>query len=191
MSHYVPLKSYCASAAPKPRTDAPLPDQKGLREPLVSSRKACVSNDVRDWNMLQGMTHQSDEHIQRRRDLDARLISVESALPKDLSGCSPGKRLAVAITTVPCFIESVPDLIPMTQFRLSPGETRAVGINPYESTPQYLFIFDSVEYDAGLRKPLAEPYRLSSDGQIFVVREGYHDGEYYIQSFQTSGYSSK
>lgn len=187
MAHYVPLKSYCA---------------KSLREPLIPSRPSgCVSNDVRDWNMLQGMTHQSDEHIQRRRDLDARLISVESALPKDISGCSPGKRIAVAITTVPCFIESVPDLIPMTQFRLSPGETRAVGINPYsppgsdpatgrsyESTPQYLFIFDSVEYDAGLRKPLTEPYRLSSDGQIFVVREGYHDGEYYIQSFQTSGY---
>lgn len=172
MTHYRPLKN-------KPKKDP------------FDGCEGPVRNDVRDWNMLQGMTHQSDGSIQLRRDLDARLISVENALSPSAGGCcSDVECLAISISTIPCIFDGcrgtdiIPDLLPKPQFSLKAGETRAIGINPYESTPQYLYVYDSRD----LSRPIIEPYRLSTNGQIFVIREGYRSGEFYIQSFKTAGF---
>lgn len=126
--------------------------------------KAC--NVVRDWEKLQGMTHPTDEHIQIRRDIDTRLVSIEN---------SGQRRIGVAITTY------YGDPLPVIRFIMEPGEVKAVGINSQGSPMQYIHLLDP---ENGLRVGSCTSFR--TDCNQFVLRDGL--GGWFTQCFQRTAY---
>ena len=122
---------------------------------------------VRDWNKLQGMTHVSDEHIQIRRDLDARHVSIEN---------SGERAVGVAIAT---YIDFSP--IPKLQMILKPGEIKDVGINTIGGPMQYIHILDPTT-----QKHLGYPTSFRTDSNQFVLRDGLNS--WFVQAFKKPGY---
>ncbi len=128
--------------------------------------KAC--NIVRDWEKLQGMTHVTDEHIQIRRDINTRLVSIENSGLRDVG---------VAITTY------YADPLPRIRFVMFPGEIKSIGINSIGSPMQYIHILDS---KTGLRVGPPAPFR--TDCNQFVLRDG--ENEWWVQAFQRTAFSA-
>lgn len=129
--------------------------------------KAC--NIVRNWENLQGMTHVTDEHIQIRRDVDTRLVSIEN------SGERP---VGVAITTY------YGDPLPVIRFIMAPGEVRSIGINSQGSPMQYIHLLDP---ETGLRSGPCTSFR--TDCNQFVLRDG--ENAFFVQCFQRTAYRTR
>ena len=126
-------------------------------------------NIVRDWNKAQGMTHYTDEHIQIKRDIGIRLISLQN------SGLRP---VGVAITTYWC------GQTPKIQFVMGGGEIKNIGINPYGGPMQFLHLLDLETH-----RPVGTPYAFRTDSNWFVLRDGLN--KYYIHSFKTGAFSAQ
>jgi hypothetical protein len=125
------------------------------------------ANDiVRDWDRLQGYTNMSDEHIQIRRDVNVRLVTVEN---------SGMREVGVAITTY------YGDPLPRLQFVLQPGEVKSLGINSIGSPMQYIHLLDPVN---GLRVGHCTSFR--TDANQFVLRDGLNG--WTSQAFQRTGF---
>ena len=127
---------------------------------------AYSENIVRDYNKSQGMTHPSDEHIQIRRDIDIRRVSLEN---------SSVRPIGIAITSY------YGDPLPPIGFILAPGEVKAVGINSQGSAMQYIYILDPV---TGLRVGSPAPFR--TDCNTFVLRDG--ENAWFVHNFQTTAF---
>lgn len=125
-----------------------------------------ADNITRDWNKVQGMTNISDEHIQIRRDLNVRPITIEN------SGVG---RVGIAITTY------YGDPLPQIQFILEPGEVKAMGINSVGSPMQYIHILDPA---TGRRSGHCTSFR--TDCNQFVLREGMNG--WFVQFFQRTAF---
>lgn len=123
-------------------------------------------NIVRDWNKTQGMTHPSDEHIQIRRDIDTRRVSVEN---------SSQRKISIAI------MPYGQGPIPSPQFTLNGGEIKNVGVNTHDGPMQYIHIIDPIT-----KKIVGSPYALRTDSNSFVLRDGIN--KWFIQAFKTYGY---
>lgn len=122
-------------------------------------------NIIRDWNKLQGMTHPSDEHIQIRRDVNSRYITIENS----------GERIVgVAITTYWC------GETPKIQFILGPGEIKHLGINSYGGPMQFIHLLNSDTGDV-----IGTPTSLNTRSNQFVIRDGLQ--KLFIQTFYRSG----
>ncbi len=130
------------------------------REPA----KAC--SIIRDWNKLQAFTHCSDEHIQIRRDINTRRVSIEN---------SSQRPVGVAITTY------YGDPLPKIGFILEGGEIKAVGINSIGSPMQFINLLDPV---TGLR--VGSPTSFRTDCNTFVLRDG--ENSWWVQAFQTTAF---
>lgn len=126
--------------------------------------KAC--DIVRDWDKLQGFTHPTDEHIQIRRDIDSRLVSIEN---------SGQRAIGVAITTY------YGDPLPRLQFVLAPGEVKAIGINSQGSPMQFIHLLDA---ENGLRVGPCTSFR--TDANQFVIRDG--ENAWFVQAFKRTAY---
>jgi hypothetical protein len=123
-------------------------------------------NIVRDWNKLQGFTHPSDEHIQIRRDIDTRRISVENSSERSIS-----------ISIMPYYQGP----LPVAQFTLIGGEIKNVGVNLPDGPMQYIHILDPKT-----KKPVGQPYALRHDCNAFVLRDGIN--KWQISAFQMTGF---
>jgi hypothetical protein len=123
-------------------------------------------NIVRDWNKLQGMTHPSDEHIQIRRDIDTRRISVENS----------SERL-ISISVMPYYDGP----IPTAQFTLRGGEIKNVAVNNVDGPMQYLHLLDPVT-----KKIVGRCCPLRTDCNSFVLRDGIN--MWFAQAYKTYGY---
>lgn len=123
-------------------------------------------NIVRDWNKAQGMTHPSDEHIQIRRDIDIRRISVENSSERSIS-----------VAIMPYYDGPLPD----PQFTLKGGEIKNVGVNLFDGPMQYIHILDPIT-----KKPVGKPYALRHDANSFVLRDGVN--MWLVQPFKTYGF---
>lgn len=126
------------------------------------------ANIVRDWDHLQGYTHVTDEHIQIRRDINTRLVSVEN------SGQRP---IGIGITT---YYEGV---LPPILFILAPGEVKAIGINSQGSQMQYISPLDP---ENGQRVGSQTAFR--TDSNQFVLRDGLEN--WFVQAFQRTAFRS-
>ena len=131
--------------------------------------KAC--NIVRDWNMAQGFSHATDEHIQIRRDINIRHVSVEN---------SSQRPIGIAITT---FYGGPIDSVPKLQFILGPGEVKDIGINSIGSPMQFINPLDPVN-----GKRVGKPYPFQTDSQQFVLRDGTEN--WFVQAFKRGVYTA-
>lgn len=125
-----------------------------------------AANIVRNWCELQAYTHETDEHIQIRRDIDTRLVSIEN------SGQRP---VGVAITTY------FGDPLPVIRFIMAPGEVKPVGINSQGSSMQFIHLLDP---ETGLRVGPCTSFR--TDCNQFVIRDG--ENSFWVQAFQRTAY---
>lgn len=123
-------------------------------------------NIVRDWNKMQGMTHPSDEHMQIRRDIDSRRVSIENSSER-----------TVSIAIMP--YKEGP--IPNPQFTLEGGEIINVGVNLPDGPLQFIHIIDPKS-----KKIIGAPYGLRHDANSFVLRDGIN--MWFVQAFKTYGY---
>lgn len=123
-------------------------------------------NIVRDWNKLQGMTHPSDEHIQIRRDIDTRRVSVENSSDRD-----------IAIAIMPYYQGPIPN----PQFMLRGGEIKNIAVNNVDGPIQYIHLIDPIS-----RKIIGKPGVLRTDSNSFVLRDGIN--MWFVQAFKTYGY---
>ena len=127
-----------------------------------------AANIVRDTCELQGFTHVSDEHIQVRRDINSRPISVEN------SGQRP---IGIGITT---YYEGI---LPEILFILAPGEVKGISINSQGSNMQYISPLDPQN---GQRVGPATAFR--TDCNQFVLRDGLEN--WFVQCFQRTVFRS-
>lgn len=123
-------------------------------------------NVVRDYNKANGYSHCTDEHIQIRRDIDLRRVSLEN---------SSVRPIGIAITSY------YGDPLPPVGFILAPGEVKAVGINSQGSAMQFINILDPV---TGLRVGSPAPFR--TDCNTFVLRDG--QNAWFVHGFQTTAF---
>lgn len=130
---------------------------------------ARADNIIRDWNRLQGMTNPSDEHIQIRRDINTRMISVEN---------SGQRKVGVAITTY------YGDPLPQLQFIMRPGEVKYIGINSIGSPMQYIHILDP---NTGQRVGHCTAFR--TDCNQFVLRDGVN--AWFVHFFQRTTFRTR
>jgi hypothetical protein len=124
------------------------------------------ANVVRDYNKANGYSHCTDEHIQIRRDIDLRRVSLEN---------SSVRPIGIAITSY------YGDPLPPIGFILAPGEVKAVGINSQGSAMQFINILDPV---TGLRVGSPAPFR--TDCNTFVLRDG--QNSWFVHNFQTTAF---
>lgn len=125
-----------------------------------------AANIVRDWDKLQGYTHCTDEHIQIRRDINTRLVSIEN------SGQRP---VGIGITN---YYEGV---LPPILFILAPGDVKSVGINSQGSNMQYISLLDP---ENGQR--VGPPTSFRTDSNQFVLRDGLEN--WFVQAFQRTAF---
>lgn len=135
-----------------------------MADPWRDVSRAC--NIVRNWELLQGMGSVTDEHIQIRRDIDSRLVSIEN---------SGQRRIGIAITTY------YGDPLPVIRFIMEPGEVKAIGINSQGSPMQYIHLLDPV---TGLRVGPCTSFR--TDCNQFVLRDG--ENLWFVQCFQRTAF---
>lgn len=121
--------------------------------------------------MAQGYSHVTDEHIQIRRDINIRNVSLEN---------SSQRPIGIAITT---FYGGPNDIVPKLQFVLAPGEVKALGINSHGSPMQYINPLDPVN-----GKRVGKPYPFQTDSQQFVLRDGMQN--WFVQAFKRATYAA-
>lgn len=108
-------------------------------------------NIVRSWNMIQGMTSPTDAHVQILRDINYRYVSIENSALRPIS---------FAITTY----SSGPT--PKIQYTLKAGEIKAVAINSFGESMQYLWVLSLKG------EPVGNSYPFRTDSNTFVIRDG-------------------
>jgi hypothetical protein len=121
---------------------------------------------VRDWNLAQGMTHPSDEHVQIRRDLNIRRVSIEN---------SSTRQIGIAIVPYPS------DPIPDIQYVLAGGEVKNLGINTVDGPMQFLHLLDPIT-----KERVGSTGCFRTDCQSFVLRDGLQ--KWYIHYFKSAGF---
>lgn len=127
-------------------------------------------NIVRDWNKLQGMTSPTDSHIQIRRDINHRYVSVENS--------SPTNHISIGIVTY--FTGPIPQI----NFTLAPGEVKALGVNTPGDTPmQFIHMIDPKT-----KTEVGNPYALRTDANTFVLRQGIN--MWWVDPYFTPGFSA-
>lgn len=124
-------------------------------------------NICRDWNKSQGFDNPAEETVCIRRDIDVRKVSIENSSPDNPIGC--------AITT---YYEGP---TPRRQFLLAPGEVKAVAINSFGSSMQYLWYLDQRS-----GQPLGTPMAFRTDSNQFVLRQGLN--RWFVQAFKSAGF---
>jgi len=130
--------------------------------------ESLAANIVRNTNHVQGYTHVTDEHIQIKRDINVRPVSIEN------SGQRP---IGIGITT---YYEGV---LPPILFILAPGEVFGISINSQGSAMQYISPLDPV---TGQRVGSPAPFR--TDSNQFVLRDGINN--WFVQAFQRTAFRS-
>ena len=124
-------------------------------------------NTLVDWNKIQGYTHATDSHVQPRRDLNTRYITIENSSERPVS---------FAITTYCC-----EGPLPVKQYTLVGGQIISVGINPPGEAQQYIYIIDPV---TGAKIGLQTALR--TDCNSFVLRDGLQG--WFVQFFKRAEY---
>jgi hypothetical protein len=132
-----------------------------------------ADNIVRDWNKLQGFTSPTDTHIQIKRDLNSRYVTLEN---------SSERPIGIAITTF--YGDVSPGVTPKLQFILQGGEVKNIGINPIGSPMQYIHILDP---NNGKRVGACTSFR--TDSNQFVLRDGLN--AWFIQPFQRTAFRTR
>jgi len=125
-----------------------------------------ANNIVRDWNEVQAFTHCTDEHIQIRRDINIRHISIENS----------GLR-RIGISIAPYYGEPLPPI----RFIMEPGEVKSIGINSIGSPMQYIYLLDP---ENGL--PVGQATAFRTDCNQFVLRDGLEN--WFVQCFQRTAF---
>lgn len=136
---------------------------------MMWSNPKYASNIVRDWNKLQGFTSPTDTHIQIKRDLNSRYVTLEN---------SSQRPVGIAITTY------YGDPLPKLQFILDGGEVKNIGINPIGSAMQFIHILDPVN---GERIGSCTSFR--TDCNQFVLRDGLNG--WFVQCFQRTAFRTR
>jgi hypothetical protein len=132
-----------------------------------------AANIVRDWDKAQGFTHCTDEHIQIRRDVDIRHITVEN---------SSERPIGIAITTY--YGDPEPGVNPKITFILQGGEMKDVGINSFGSDMQYIHILDPIN-----GKRVGKCTALRTDSNQIVLRDGLQN--WFVHFFQRTTFRSR
>jgi len=125
-------------------------------------------NQVRDYNMAQGVSHPSDLSYQIIRDINIRYITIENS-----SQIYP---VGIAITDSPYEFH-----VPPINFSLAPGEIRHLGINTIGGPMQYIHILN---LETG--KHLGPSYPTETNSNQFVLREGIN--QWFVHPFHRSTY---
>jgi hypothetical protein len=127
-------------------------------------------NIVRDWDKLQGFTSPTDSHIQIKRDINSRLVTIENSSERDVG---------IAITTF--YGDYSPDKTPKLQFILKGGEVKSIGINSIGSPMQYIHILDPQN-----GKRIGQCTSFRTDSNQFVLRDGLNG--WFVQFFQRTAF---
>lgn len=164
------------------------------------TRKLQMENKVVDWLLEQKYADPGEEAYVIRRDLGVRRIEISNSGSQAVMikiTTDPNTVLKNSETTYPTrYVEDIP--IPLGQdyvlpsaedfpgvtFLVYPGESRFIGVNPYDGPMQYMHPLDSVTGE-----PLGLPIELRHNAQIFVLREGAQG--YFFQAMKSSGFSTK
>lgn len=174
--------------------------QKEGRNLPRSESEPKVKNRVTDWLEIQKYSDPGEEAYVIRRDLNSRKIEVSN---------SGDRAVKVKITTDPTsvvkwsdstfpvhfqgdrgkprgmdYVNPPGDSFPGVSFTIKPGESRFLGINPYEGPLQYLHILDPAT-----DQPIGIPIETRHNTQIYVLRRGIQG--WFFQPFQSSGFSSR
>jgi len=134
----------------------------------MTTRKVHVPiNTVRDYNVLQGMTHPSN--LQILRDYGIRYVTIEN---------SSTEPIGISITN-----SGLADRTPPINFSLAGGEVRHIGINSFGGPMQFIHIID-----LKTRRRVADPYAFRTDSNQFVLRNGIN--KWFVQPFKRPSYSA-
>lgn len=125
-------------------------------------------NHVRDFDKVQGTTHPSDLHVQIRRDVNLRYITVEN---------SSTRPRAVAITTY------ISGPTPQILFTLAAGEIKHLGINSQGGPPQFIWLLD---VQTGM--PVGASTLIRSNSNQLVIRDGLNKS--FIHFFARPSYAA-
>lgn len=154
----------------------------GLNTPYTSwYEPENAYNIVRDWNMLQGVTQQTDEYNKIRRDINSRLISIENSSRDKVIGIGIESFLLVPnIHFNPDSSNKIPG-IPEVKYKfiLRPGENRAIGINTPDGPAQYIYIIDPIT-----KRIIGVPTVLATNANQFVLRDGVN--MWFVDKFRSS-----
>lgn len=126
-------------------------------------------NRVRDYNLLQGVSHVTDVFGRTPRDINHRHVTVEN---------SGSKTIYIGVT----LYHTGP--IPEPRFSLKPKETKEIAINSHGGDPQYIWILGYRD-DAISSKDYIElgPRNIfRSDSNHIVLREGLN--MWFVQFFK-------
>ena len=133
----------------------------------MTTRKINVPlNQVRDYNVTQGMSHPSN--LQILRDYGVRYVTVEN---------SSTEPIGVAISA-----SGLPERVPPINFSLAGGEIRHLGINSFGGPMQFIHIID-----LQTKRRVADPYAFRTDANQFVLRDGIN--KWFVHSFKRPSYS--
>lgn len=131
--------------------------------------KMPMFNIVRDWEMAQGVHAAQDLTYQIIRDPNIRPISIQNSATR-----------SVGVSIVGYLDGPTPPI----KFFLGAGEIRHIGVNPYGSYPQFIWL-----YDAESRGVISKPAIIRNDANQFVIRDGLN--MWWIQPFRTGTYSAQ
>ena len=125
------------------------------------------TNKIRDWALLQGMTHPTDNYVQPLRDLNSRYITIEN---------SSERQVGIAITTYPCG-----EPTPVINFIMDASEVKHLGVNLPDEQQQYIHMLDP---QSG--KPVGEPTVIMTHANQFVLRDGLQG--WFVHFFKRANY---
>ena len=125
-----------------------------------------LSNNVLDYNKLQGTKNPTDLSIQILRDTNYRYVTLQN---------SSYRPVGIGITTY------YTGTIPSIRFVAAPGVTRYLGINSQGEAAQYIWPLDP---DTG--RQVGSPSILSAMSNDFVLRDGINGWN--VQNFTRPSY---
>lgn len=125
-------------------------------------------NIVRDFIKAEGVTHPTDHHIEIRRDVNVRYVTLEN---------SGQRQFGVAI------VNYYNGPVPPIRFYIGPGEIRHLGINTQGGPAQFVHILDP---ETG--QPTGNPAIFSRNANEFVIRDGIN--KTWIHKFYRASYSA-
>jgi hypothetical protein len=126
-------------------------------------------NIVRDYNVNQGFTHASDNHVQTVRDINTRHIRVDN---------SALRPVGIALATYYC-----QGPVPKKQYTMGPGESKDLSINSFGGPMQYLYLLDPVTGEL-----VGQPTAVNTRSNAFVIRDSAMGNVFWTQFFHYPEY---
>lgn len=122
-----------------------------------------MTNNVKDWNRLQGLSHPYARTFYPHKTMNYRHISLENDSGKDLY-----------------FKISGGEVLSEKKYLLKAYSSLDIGVNCSSGSPQFITVYDTND------RELIEPFSITSNSNQYVIKEGLNS--LWIHRFQRAAY---